>query len=40
MNVDAEAKIAQATILIRTLGYGRRTEEVSDAEVGLEKQDD
>jgi hypothetical protein len=40
MNVDAKAERAQAAILIRTLGYGRRYEERSDANVGLEKQDD
>jgi hypothetical protein len=40
MNVDAEAERAQAAILIRTLGDGRRYEELSDAKVGLVKQDD
>jgi hypothetical protein len=40
MNVDAKAERAQAATLIRALGYGRRYEERSDANVGLEKQDD
>ena len=35
MNVDAKAEGAQAAILIRTLGYGRRTEELADAEAAL-----
>ncbi|GAA4798488.1 hypothetical protein [Lysobacter hankyongensis] len=40
MNVDAKAERARAAILIRALGDGRRTEELSDTEVGSEKQDD
>lgn len=32
MNVDAKAESAQAATLIRTLGYGRRHEELADAE--------
>ena len=35
MNVDAKAELAQATTLIRTLGYGRRYEELADAEAAL-----
>jgi tetratricopeptide (TPR) repeat protein len=35
-----KAELAQAAQLIRDLGYGRRYEELADAEVGLEKQDD
>ncbi|MES2671114.1 MAG: SEFIR domain-containing protein [Pseudomonadota bacterium] len=35
MNVDAKVELAQAATLIRTLGYGRRTEELADAEAAL-----
>ncbi|MES2671113.1 MAG: hypothetical protein V4673_11935 [Pseudomonadota bacterium] len=35
MNVDAKAERAQGAILIRTLGYGRRYEELADAEAAL-----
>ncbi len=35
MNVDAKAQCAKAAILIRALGYGRRTEELADAEAAL-----
>jgi hypothetical protein len=35
MNVDAKAELAQAATLIRTLGYGRRYEELADAEAAL-----
>ena len=35
MNVDAKAELAQAAQLIRDLGYGRRTEELADAEAAL-----
>ena len=35
MNVDAKAERAQAAILVRTLGYGRRAEELADAEAAL-----
>lgn len=35
MNVDAKAERAQAAILVRTLGYGRRTEALADAEAAL-----
>lgn len=35
MNIDAKAERAQAAILVRTLGYGRRYEELADAEAAL-----
>jgi tetratricopeptide (TPR) repeat protein len=35
MNVDAKAELAQAATLIRSLGYGRRYEELADAEAAL-----
>ena len=35
MNVDAKAELAQAATLIRSLGYGRRTEELADAEKAI-----
>ena len=35
MNVDAKAELAQAAQLIRDLGYGRRYEELADAEAAL-----
>jgi hypothetical protein len=35
MNVDAKAELSQAAQLIRTLGYGRRYEELADAEAAL-----
>lgn len=35
MNVDAQAELAQAANLIRTLGYGRRDQELADAEAAL-----
>ena len=35
MNVDAQAELAQAAKLIRTLGYGRRDQELADAEAAL-----
>jgi hypothetical protein len=35
MNVDAKAELAQAATLIRTLGYGRRYEELADAEAAI-----
>ncbi len=35
MNVDAKAERAQAATIIRTLGYGRRYEELADAEAAL-----
>jgi hypothetical protein len=35
MNVDAQAELAQAATLIRTLGYGRRYQELADAEAAL-----
>lgn len=35
MNVDAKAERAQAATLIRTLGDGRRTEALADAEAAL-----
>ncbi len=35
MNVDAKAELAQAATLIRPLGYGRRAEELADAEAAL-----
>ena len=39
MNVDAKAELAQAATLIRTLGYGRRYNELADAEAALEKKE-
>ncbi len=35
MNVDAKAELALAAQLIRTLGYGRRYQELADAEAAL-----
>lgn len=35
MNVDAKAELAEAATLIRTLGYGRRTQELADAEAAI-----
>jgi hypothetical protein len=35
MNVDAQAELAQAAQLIRSLGYGRRYQELADAEAAL-----
>jgi hypothetical protein len=35
MDVDANAERAQAATLTRTLGYGRRHEELADAETAL-----
>jgi hypothetical protein len=35
MTVDAKAELAHAATLIRTLGYGRRYEELADAEAAL-----
>lgn len=35
MNVDAKAELAQAAKLIRTLGYGRRDQELADAEAAI-----
>lgn len=35
MNVDAKAELAQAATLIRDLGYGRRYQELADAEAAI-----
>lgn len=35
MDVDANAELAQAATLIRTLGYGRRFQELADAEAAI-----
>lgn len=35
MNVDAKGELAEAATLIRTLGYGRRYQELADAEAAI-----
>lgn len=35
MDVDAKAELAEAATLIRTLGYGRRDQELADAEAAM-----
>jgi hypothetical protein len=35
MKVDAKAELAQAATLIRPLGYGRRDQELADAEAAI-----
>jgi hypothetical protein len=35
MNVDVKAELAQAAQIIRDLGYGRRYEELADAEAAI-----